>query len=267
MAAEDRKERERQFHDEAFGEGIRKGLSFAYDIVDCSRSYFQSRLFAVCLGREVLEYGCGMGSHAFLAAQRGARQVTGIDISAVAIEKADERARRDGFGNVQFRVMDCEAMEFPDDSFDVVCGTTILHHLDLSKAIPEIARVLRPGGKALFIEPLNYNPLVFLFRRLTPQLRSSDERPFTLRDLRFIKSCFAEVEYRYYHLTSLLTIPFGRTALFNPLLGAAVSLDRFLLDRIPLLRPLAWQVVMSLEKPVKKPAVENPTQAWQELTK
>ena len=54
--------------------------------------------------------------------------------------------------------------------FDAVLGKQILHHLDLGVAIPEIVRVLRPGGRAVFLEPLIHNPLLEGYRRLTPHL-------------------------------------------------------------------------------------------------
>src|SRR3546814_11483257 len=83
-----------------------------------------------------------------------ARTATGIDISDVAIEKGRERARQKGFTNVRLEAMNAEAMTFPDDSFDLVFGSGIIHHLDIDRAFGEIARVLRPGGRAVFIEPL-----------------------------------------------------------------------------------------------------------------
>jgi len=50
--------------------------------------------------------------------------------------------------------MNAEELKFADDYFDIVCGGAILHHLDLNKALSEIARVLKPDGKAIFVEPL-----------------------------------------------------------------------------------------------------------------
>lgn len=46
---------------------------------------------------------------------------------------------------VAFRLMDAEALEFPPDTFDLICGTGILHHLDLDAAYGQIARSLRDG--------------------------------------------------------------------------------------------------------------------------
>ena len=96
----------------------------------------------------------------------GAR-VTGIDISEVALDLGKARARDQGVEDVMFLVMDAEKMQFEDNSFDLVCGTSILHHLHLSKALRELARILKPQEKAIFIEPIGHNPAINLFRRLT----------------------------------------------------------------------------------------------------
>jgi ubiquinone/menaquinone biosynthesis C-methylase UbiE len=64
--------------------------------------------------------------------------------------------------------MNAEATTFPDNSFDLICGSSILHHLNLDKACAEIRRILRPDGGAVFIEPLGHNPLINMFRKLTP---------------------------------------------------------------------------------------------------
>src|SRR3546814_2369311 len=110
-----------------------------------------------------------------------ARTATGIDISDVAIEKGRERARQKGFTNVRLEAMNAEAMTFPDDSFDLVFGSGIIHHLDIDRAFGEIARVLRPGGRAVFIEPLGLNPAIGLYRRFTPSARTPDEHPLLRR--------------------------------------------------------------------------------------
>src|SRR3546814_1101008 len=80
--------------------------------------------------------------------------------------------------------MNAEAMTFPDDSFDLVFGSGIIHHLDIDRAFGEIARVLRPGGRAVFIEPLGLNPAIELYRRFTPSARTPDEHPLLRRDFR-----------------------------------------------------------------------------------
>jgi ubiquinone/menaquinone biosynthesis C-methylase UbiE len=98
----------------------------------------------------VLDVGCGGGNTACLIAQQYGAPVQGIDISEVMIDKAKERARRMGLEDrVEFRVADAFELPFDDDSFDVVILESVLTPLagDKSKALGEMVRVVRPGGR------------------------------------------------------------------------------------------------------------------------
>src|SRR5436190_3281976 len=109
-------------------------------------------------GLRIVDYGCGSGGNSVLLANRGAR-VWGVDISPDLVNLARRRmqinARADG---ASFVVCSGYDLPFADGSIDVVFGIAILHHLDLSKASQEIARVLRPGGRAIFQEPVRNSP-------------------------------------------------------------------------------------------------------------
>ena len=73
--------------------------------------------------------------------------------------------------------MPAERLSYSDSVFDLAVGFAIIHHLDLKPALAELHRVLKPGGVAFFAEPLGTNPAIQLYRRLTPQFRTEDERP------------------------------------------------------------------------------------------
>ncbi|MFN3595953.1 MAG: class I SAM-dependent methyltransferase [Rubricoccaceae bacterium] len=135
----------------------------------------------------VLDYGCGRGERSLSVLAHG-REVDGIDISPVYIAEAETAARAAGYDADRFRfvVGDAHVLPYPDAAFDLVLGEGILHHLDLPTALGEVHRVLRPGGRALFLEPLLDNPLLKLFRSLTPRARTDDERPLSAADLRAI---------------------------------------------------------------------------------
>lgn len=101
-------------------------------------------------GRKVLEVCCGSGLMTEALARRGAR-MTGIDVSAQALARARERARRYGF-QADFHIADAEALPFRDGSFDIVAVHDGLHHLDdPDRAIREMGRVARHG--VLILEP------------------------------------------------------------------------------------------------------------------
>ena len=243
-----RYEREKEFHDHTFGGGGRSQVAKFYAVVRSSAAWYEEELRAHGRAARVLEYGCGPGSYAFFLARHGA-QVTGIDISPIAIEQATERARREHLEAISFRTMNAEALEFADDTFDLVCGRAILHHLDLTTALPQLARVLKPGGVAVFSEPLGHNPLINLYRHLTPSLRTVDEHPLLMSDWKLMENHFGRVEGRFFHLQSLLAVPFGRLPGFTRLLKLLDATDQGLFRLVPFARRYAWNVVLTLQEP------------------
>ena len=88
----------------------------------------------------------------------------------------------------------CEKTKFNDNSFDIIYGSGILHHLDISLCLKEMYRLLKPGGRFLFIEPLGTNPLINFYRKLTPKSRSKDEHPLINDDFELIKKIFISYE-------------------------------------------------------------------------
>lgn len=253
-----RLDREREFHDRAFGEGTRKSTDRFYAIDARSTAFYHAQLLKGRKGERVLEYGCGPGSAAFFLAENGA-SVTGIDLSPVAIEKAAEEAERRGVANAtEFRVMNAEALDLADDSFGLVCGTGILHHLDLDRAYGEIARVLRPDGRAVFVEPLGHNPAINLYRRRTPELRTEDEHPLVMPDLELASRYFHELEPRFFHLSTLLAVPARSWKRFDPLVNALGRFDDALFRALPPLKRYAWLVALVFARPRTRPEHGEP---------
>jgi 2-polyprenyl-3-methyl-5-hydroxy-6-metoxy-1,4-benzoquinol methylase len=127
---------------------------------------------------KVLEVGCGTGLFTEMFATSGAHLVA-VDISGDLLEKARTRGlptERVRFIEKQFE--DC----LVDGPFDAVIGSSILHHLDLSVAVPRIYELLRPGGVMVFAEPNMLNPQILLQKNI-PWLKrllgdSPDETAF-----------------------------------------------------------------------------------------
>jgi SAM-dependent methyltransferase len=247
-----KQQREQAFHDRAFTESTRQHLWGYYKTTRASRQAFRDTLAAEGLsGKRVLEYGSGATAQAFFLAAEGAR-VVGIDISPVAVEQGRRRAAEQQLADrVTFEVMDAESLAFPDDSFDIVCGAGILHHLELATAYREVGRVLQPRGTAVFVEPLGHNPLINAYRRRTPGLRTPDEHPLLMDDLERARNHFRTVELDFFHLASLAAIPVRDRARFGQVLALLDAVDRGLFRLLPPLRRHAWMVVMRMGEPTK----------------
>lgn len=243
---------EADFHNSVYRGKLRKSASSFYKLMDSCSCYYRQFLKMHCAGKTVLEYGCGENSVAPFLFKNGARSYAGIDISSTAIEQA-ERARRVGSELAsEYYVMNAEALEFEDNSFDLICGIAILHHLDLERAYAEIARALRPNGVAIFLEPLAYNPLINLYRRFTPHLRSPDEHPLVMGDLKMAELNFRSVETRFYNLFSLLSLVCSGTSWFPALRRFLDRLDGVVFACCPFLRRYAWSISLVLTSPVKR---------------
>lgn len=129
--------------------------------------------FAGARGLKVLEIGCGLGTDGAQFAKAGA-DYTGVDLTEAAVELARQRFELFNFPG-KFQTADAEKLEFADASFDVVYSHGVLHHTpDTARAIREIHRVLRPGGRAIVMlyhrNSYNYRVNISLLRRAGAQL-------------------------------------------------------------------------------------------------
>jgi ubiquinone/menaquinone biosynthesis C-methylase UbiE len=115
-------------------------------------------------GQHVLDVASGIGSTACLLAQERAVNVTGVELGAVQVAKAQARARTLGLeGVIRFELGDAERLPIDDARFDaVVCECAFCTFPNKQTAAAEIARVLRPGGKAgvadVWLEPDRLEP-------------------------------------------------------------------------------------------------------------
>jgi SAM-dependent methyltransferase len=249
---------EAAFHDEAFGQHIRHNAWKFYGTASSAYDRYDELLAdAVSAGSRALEYGCGPGSRAFALARRGAA-VDGIDISPVAIELAREAARAEDVApRTTFAVMDAESLRFPSDSFDLVCGTSIIHHLDVERAYGEVARVLKPGGTAIFLEALGHNPAINLYRRLTPALRTEDEHPLRMKDISAGRRHFTSVESEHFALLSLAAMAVQGRPVFARVSGRLQRADQAVFSAVPPLRRWSWMAVLKLAGPRKTPPADR----------
>ncbi len=197
-------------------------------------------------GRDILDYGwAGDGDRAIALIERGAKSVAGFDLwwKREDLERVGQLMRAAGVEQrVDFRLADPYATPFADDSFDIVIGASILHHLDLDRALGEIRRVLRPGGLGVFVEPLAHNPLMRLGRLLTRGARSDAGRPLTELDWALCARHFRDFEHVERELSTVALMPLNLLlsgGAQDRLARRAWALDERLMERFPGLRKYA----------------------------
>ena len=124
--------------------------------------------FAAARGKRVLEIGCGLGTDGAQFAKAGAIY-TGVDLTEAAVELARKRFELFDLPGT-FLTADAENLDFADESFDLVYSHGVLHHTpDTPRAVREVHRVLRPGGRAVVMlyhrDSYNYRINIRLLRR------------------------------------------------------------------------------------------------------
>lgn len=210
-----------------------------------AEQYYRNQLSEAACGGVVLDYGCYNGWLCPQLMDCNPKKVVGIDIS----EKGISEARKKYGHCAEYHVMDAHYIDFPDETFDLVVGRSILHHLDWETALNEINRVLKPNGKALFMEPLGDNPGAKLIRVMTPHARTNDEKPISKRQIEFANAIFGKEHHLFYNLTS---VPAGMVSSLvfrnsdNFIMTISDKLDRMLCS-FPI-RYWMRSVVLSWEK-------------------
>jgi len=224
-----------------------------YSVVVQSESYKHQWLEQRCTpGKSILDFACGNGENGIYAATVGA-DCTGIDISPEGVANANKNSDKFGVaGRCRFVVMDGEKMTFEDNSFDLGVEYGALHHVELDKALSELARVLKPNGEMICVEALRHNPLIHWYRKRTPHLRTEWEVNHILgvESLDVMRKYFDRVDVRFFHLTALALVPLRKTGLFRFLLPVFNLIDRVLLST-QFLGKYGWIMIVELGQPKK----------------
>lgn len=245
-------DRERAFHDKRFlnGKDKRDGLRGIYRITGRSKQYYSSLVQLYARDLDVLEIGVGLESMLPVISEE-CRSFRGIDISSAAVKQAESTFREFlKAGKCELVVCDAEDTHLPEMSVELVFGAGIVHHLDIERFVEELGRLLGPNGRAVFFEPLGYNPLINLVRLITPGSRTPDEHPLKEHDLDIFRRAFKDVKVKYFHLFSLMLIPFCRFAIFDRVYPRLESVDLWAFARFPSLRKFAWVTVVDCAGPL-----------------
>jgi 2-polyprenyl-3-methyl-5-hydroxy-6-metoxy-1,4-benzoquinol methylase len=215
-------------------------------------------------GKRILDLGCGAGETSIYFALKGA-DVYAVDISSEMIKLVKKLSQK---YKVQLKTaqMKAEHLEFDTGFFDFVFGNGVLHHVDLFMAAAEVNRVLKQGGKAIFIEPLAYNPVIEIYRKIAAEVRTPTEHPLNFRQINSLRHIFRNVYHKEFWFFSLAIFAYFYFILraspskerywkkvikdyenFSHIYDVLYDMDSFLLKYVPFLRYFCWNTVIILE--------------------
>jgi ubiquinone/menaquinone biosynthesis C-methylase UbiE len=189
----------------------------------------------------LLEVGSGIGVDSIQLARCGF-DVTAVDLTESAIEVARDSARRRGV-SIDFRVGNAEDLDFADGSFDAVYSFGVLHHTpDIERAVAEVHRVMKPGGKAYVMLYHRWSLVNLVHRALRLPYESPKDRgdhcpvvyTFSRRGVRHLFGQFSDVSVRTEYP---FTFGFGSLGTRTPLWL-----------RRPLGRAIGWHLMITAER-------------------
>ena len=194
-------------------------------------------------GKRVLELGTGTGGTATLLAKYGA-SVIGIDLLPFRIKEAKERTNQHNVtDSVTFSLMDATQLAFPDNTFDFVISKSVLVFTEHSQTAKECNRVLKPGGKAIFMENMRNHPVVWLYRKVFLRY-SRNLQYFSHTDIDAIGKEFEEMEHLEFHLLSICALLWQKVIpipiFFRWTLKFLKTIDAFFLQRFAILKHFCW---------------------------
>jgi SAM-dependent methyltransferase len=232
--------REREFHD-AWADTIDPATVRVVESFTGSTSP-ESQWIAAELGdvrgKRLLELGSGAGEGAVYFALQGADAIA-TDLSPGMLTVVEAVAARHNTSVTTMVLSADDLSVIPSESIDIVYAANLLHHVDIARCLDEIRRVLKPGGRAAFWDPIAYNPVINVYRRMASAVRTPDEHPIRRSDLQLFRSRFSSIHYRFFWLTALV-----------------VFLKFYLIDRVDPSKDRYWKRVITLE-PELRPLVNR----------
>jgi 2-polyprenyl-3-methyl-5-hydroxy-6-metoxy-1,4-benzoquinol methylase len=197
-------DRESHFHDEwARSTGV-EDISveqYAHSPTALENRFFLMRLGDL-RGKRILDIGCGLGESSVMFALEGSR-VTAADISPEMVEFTARLAKKYHV-TLETMVGAAEELAIQPASFDIIYTANTIHHLaDKEAFLNHIVRWLAPGGLFCSWDPVKYNPLINIYRAMATKVRTEDEAPVGIAELKLFKKKFAKVEHHHFWLLSL----------------------------------------------------------------
>jgi ubiquinone/menaquinone biosynthesis C-methylase UbiE len=197
-------------------------------------------------GKRMLEIGCGVGIDLIRFAKGGA-QVTGVDLAQQSIQLAEKNFALNGL-EADLRLMNGEALEFTDNSFDVVYAHGVLQYTaNADKMAKEMHRVLKPGGEAIAMVYNRISWLNALSKVMKVELEHEDApvlKKYSIGEFKKLLSPFSTLRLVPERFPVASRLQKGwKAAAFNQIFVPAFNcLPRFLV------RPLGWHIMAFCRK-------------------
>ncbi|RJQ19455.1 MAG: class I SAM-dependent methyltransferase [Nitrospiraceae bacterium] len=187
----------------------------------------------------LLDVGCGTGLY-WPVLVKYCDSIVGIDFSKAMISEAQSLIEKKGLGNVEARVQNGEALDFPPESFDAILCMDVLHHIpDIKSAVADFCRVLKPGGRVFAVEPNTFNPLIFLAHLIPPEERIAIKRNYAPVLSKLFSPYFKTLDVHY--------INFVASAESEEQTKKVDRIGR-LMSAVPFLRPFCLRQAIIFEK-------------------
>lgn len=191
-------------------------------------------------GETALEIGCGTGLFSNKFRNLTQAKVVATDLSPELLEVARQK-----YTGIEFKLEDAMNLSFEDNSFQVVFGSSVLHHLDFQKSLKQIYRVLKPGGKMVFAEPNMINPQIFIQKNIPFIKKWLGDSPDETAIVRWkFKKLLEEIGFK-----NVIIIPYDFLHPVVPsFLISLVNGTGKIIERIPVAREIAGSVIISATK-------------------
>ncbi len=215
---------------------------------ECPWSSYAFDFLGPLAGRSIVDIGCGYHPTPIYFALAGAERVCACDVSPKAVQFMRRVAKIYGVADrVTVYESPVEKMPFESGAFDLMHGEAVLHHISFLSAAPEIRRVLKPGGRAVFKDPLGHNPVLEFVRDYMPSVTGKSaakgtDRPMTIEDVEGFGRLFASYKYKTFGLTSMAAM-LMRLSDRSMVTRALHSFDNAVISNVPLARRYAQYVV------------------------
>jgi len=191
---------------------------------------------------QILELGCGTGYFTKEIVSTGAF-VTAIDISPELINIAKTEITA---SNVIFLLENAYDLSFNENSFDQIIGSSVLHHLEIKKAIGEMFRVLKPGGRIFFTEPNMMNPQIAMQKNIPALKRKLGDSPDETAFFRWtLKRLMHETGFKAIEITPFDFLHPSLSTLLIPFISKLGSV----VEKTPVIKEIAGSLYITAQKP------------------